>query len=122
MCIIYTLYNYKHLFFPELDANEVLFRLQEHKFPADKWEKLATGLRLATATSTIEADKRNVEACLQALIIHWLANDREATWQKLVEAVEKSNEKVIAANLAKDVEASYPGRPSLPLSQYCNAR
>ena len=70
---------------------------------------LATGLRLATATKTIQADAPDVSSRLQALIVHWLANDPGATWQKLVNAIGMSKEKVIAENLAKDVGASYQG-------------
>ena len=81
----------------------------KHKFPATKWMDLAGGLRLTSATATIQADASNVTARLQALIVHWLANDEGATWQMLVNAVEMSKEKVVAANLAKDVGASCTG-------------
>ena len=100
---------YKVVFFPEFDANEVSFHLSKHKFPSDKWKKLADGLRMARATTTIEADEANVHDRLQALIIHWVANDPEATWQKLVEAVRMSNETVIAEKLAQDLQASSTG-------------
>ena len=81
----------------------------KYKFPAAKWTDLATGLRLATAISTIQANAQDVGARLQALIVYWLANDKGATWQKLVDAVAMSNEKVIAADLAKNVGASCQG-------------
>ena len=94
------------LFYPELDANEASFQLQKHGFPPAKWKDLANGLKQATAASTIQADAPDVSARLQALIVHWLASDPEATWQKLVDAVRMCKENVIAANLAKDVGAS----------------
>ena len=81
----------------------------KHDFPAEKWTKLATGLKLARATTTIKANEYDVDSRLQALIIHWLTNDQEATWQKLVNAMIISKEKVAVAELAKDVGASYTG-------------
>ena len=87
----------------------MLFRLTQHGFPPAKWKKLANGLRLARATPNIEADAANVDGRLQALIIHWVANDPGATWQKLVDAVIWSNEKVIAEKLAQDVGVSSTG-------------
>ena len=45
----------------------------------------------------------------EALIIHWVANDPGATWQKLVEAMRISNEKVTAEKLAQDIGASSIG-------------
>ena len=106
---MYTLCDYKHLFFPEPDTNEATFYLKKHKFPDAKWEELAVGLRLASATANIKANCQNVCGRLQALIVHWLANDPAATWQKLVDAVKMSNEEVIAAKLAEDIRASCQG-------------
>ena len=54
----------------------------------------------------IQANAQDVGARLQALIVYWLANDPRATWQKPIDAVAMSNEKVIAADLAKNVGAS----------------
>ena len=81
----------------------------KHKFPATKWTDLAVGLRLASAIANIEADARNVTARLHALIVHWLANDQGASWQKLIDAMDMCEENVAAAKLAKDVGASYTG-------------
>ena len=54
-------------------------------------------------------NNQDVGAWLQGLIVHWLANDPGATWQKLVVAVEMNNEKVIAGDLANYVGASHQG-------------
>ena len=99
----------KVVFFLVLSADEALFCLSKHEFPPAKWKNLANGLKLAAATSTIEANAANVDGCLHALIIHWVANDPGATWQNLVEAVRMSNEKVIAEKLSQDIGASSTG-------------
>ena len=96
-------------FFLALSADEALFCLSKHRFPPAKWKRLARSLRLAGATSTIEADAANVGGRLQALIIHWVANDSEATWQKLIDAVRMCDEEVIAEKLAQDVGVSSTG-------------
>ena len=89
-----------------MNADEALFLLSKHRLPPAKWKKLANGLKKASATSTIEANASDVDGCLQALIIHWIANDSEATWQKLLNAVIMCDEKAIAEKLAKDIGAS----------------
>ena len=66
-------------------------------------------MKLARATATIKADESDVDSKLQALIVHWLANNPGATWQMLVHAMKMSKENVAAAELAKDVGASYTG-------------
>ena len=45
---------------------------------------------------------------LNALITHWLSNDREASWLQLVIAMERSEQKVPAENLAQDIGMPYP--------------
>ena len=45
---------------------------------------------------------------LNALITHWLRNDREASWLKLVIAMERSEQEVAAENLALDIGIPYP--------------
>ena len=64
---------------------------------------------MASATAGIQADAPNVSARLQALIVHWLANDQGASWQQLIDAVVMCEENVAAAKLAKDVGAWYQG-------------
>ena len=81
----------------------------KHAFPATKWTDLAVGLKLASAIANIQADAPNVTARLHALIVHWLANDQGASWQKLVDAMGMCEENVAAAKVAKDVGASYTG-------------
>ena len=58
--------------------------------------------------STIKADSPNAMSCLVALITHWVGNDPNKTWKKLVDAVASSEEKVIAERLANDVGVPSP--------------
>ena len=44
-----------------------------------------------------------------ALITHWVANDPNQTWKRLVDAIASSKEKVIAEQLASDVGVPFPG-------------
>ena len=61
---------------------------------------------------TIEAGPADILSQLVALITHWVANDKEKTWKKLVDAVRMSEESIIAEKLAKDVGVRYPGAAS----------
>ena len=92
-----------------LDVDTVAHLLQEHNFPPHRWRLLATGLKQANVVPTIDADHKDVDGKLQALIAHWVANDPEKSWKKLVEAVKRSKEAVIAQKLAKAVGVPYPG-------------
>ena len=95
-------------------AHDALFLLSKHGFPPAKWENLATALKLAVTILNIKANTANVDSRLQDLVFHWLANDSEATWQKLVEAVRMSNEEVIAMKLAQDIGASSASGATTP--------
>ena len=97
------------LSFPVLDAGNAVYLLIKHKFPPAKWRNLAIGLKQISAIQTIEANSANALSQLVALITHWVANDKEKTWKKLVDAVVMSEESVIAEKLAKDVGVPYPG-------------
>ena len=88
---------------PLLDVDNVAFHIGKLKFPPAKWIHLAVGLKQADAISTIEADSGNVTAKLMSLITHWVCNDPEKTWEKLVDALIISKEMVIASQLAKKV-------------------
>ena len=92
-----------YLLLVQLDVNNVAYVLVKHDFPPSKWKQLAVGLKQLKAIPTIEADKVDAISSLLALITHWLANDQDKTWQKLVDAVVMSKEKVIAMKLAGDV-------------------
>ena len=94
---------------PHLDADNVAFHLNKCNFPPAKWTHLAVGLKQADAISTIEANRGDVAAHLVSLITHWVANDLEKTWEKLVDAVVISKEMTIAIQLAKDVGVPSPG-------------
>ena len=77
------------------------------------WKELAIGLKQVKAIRTIGADSeesRNREIDnLIDLIAHWIANDQEKSWKKLVDAVEMCKEKIVAKKLAKDVGVLYSG-------------
>ena len=81
----------------------MLFQLTKHKFPPADWESLAVGLKLYHAVDEINADKQGVRSKLFALVNHWVANDRDKSWDKLVTAIEMSDQKIVANNLAKEV-------------------
>ena len=97
---------------PVLDSSNAAFFLTKHKFPPAKWRLLAIGLKQLDAIQTIGADSADTLSQLVALITHWVANDKEKTWKKLVDAVVMSEESVIAEKLAKDVGVRYPGAAS----------
>ena len=81
----------------------------KHEFPPSKWTHLAVGLKQAHSLSTIEANAAEALDRLLALVTHWVANDPEKTWEKLVDAVSISKERVIAEQLAKDIGVPPPG-------------
>ena len=101
--------SYYYYLTVDLDTNNAAYLLAKHKFPLAKWQTLATGLKQAKAVSTIKANNPNAISCLVALIAHWVANDSNRTWKKLIDAVAGSEEKVIAEQLASDVGVPSPG-------------
>ena len=88
---------------PVLDVNNAVYLLTKYRFPPTKWRHLAAGLKQTEAIQTIGADSPDTISQLLALIIHWMANDKEKRWKKLVDAVDMSGESIIAKELAKDV-------------------
>ena len=86
-----------------LDADNVMFMLNKHHFPPNMWQVLATGLRQVAAVAQIEADHQTVSSKLIALVNHWVANDPDKSWKKLVDAMEMSDQKIASYNLAHDV-------------------
>ena len=92
-----------------LDEDNAVYLLKKHKFPLAKWRDLAIGLKQIKAIRTIGADSGDALSQLVALIAHWMANDQEKSWKKLVHAVKMSEETVIAKKLAEDVGVPYPG-------------
>ena len=93
----------------ELSVDNVLYKLSEHGFSATKWPALAASLGRASAVEEIEADiSRGSSFKLTALIKHWLENDSEASWKKLVIGMEWSEQKVAAEKLARDIGIPYP--------------
>ena len=89
--------------------NSVLFELQRVKFPAQKWQSLANGLRLASDVPIIEADQRTVVSKLQALISRWVNSTTQPNqWITLVEAIVMCDEPAVARDLATAVGVDYP--------------
>ena len=89
--------------FTEVDADNVLFMLQKHKFPDHKWKKLARGLHLGGIVGGINSDEDGDSSKLIALINHWVHNDADKSWEKLVSAMKMSAEDNAANDLACDV-------------------
>ena len=81
----------------------MLFLLTKHKFPPAEWESLAVGLKLSHAVDDINADKQGVRSKLFALVNHWVAKDHDKSWDKLVTAIEMSDQEIVANNLAREV-------------------
>ena len=52
----------------------------------------------------IEADHpHGVKRCCTEMLEYWLCNDPEASWNKLMSALEQIGENVLAANIKKNV-------------------
>ena len=81
----------------------MLFLLNKYKFSPAVWESLAVSLKLSHAVDEINADKQGVHSKLIALVNCWVANDPDKSWNKLVSAVEMSDQNVIADKLAREV-------------------
>ena len=79
------------------------FMLQKHKFPDRKWKQLARGLHLGDIVDDIDFDHRDASSKLIALINHWVRNDADKSWEKLVSAMKMSAEDNAANDLARDV-------------------
>lgn len=82
--------------------------LKKVKFPTEKWNDLAESLRLGGIVNTIEGDGGDNRKKLGRVVTHWCANDSDASWQKLVEAVSDCDELIKAKKLAEQVGADPP--------------
>ena len=87
-----------------MNAGDVLFLLRKYKFNPASWVKLAMSLRLSSIADQIEKDHKGSDAQLTALINYWVANDSNKSWEMLVEAMEMSDHRIAADNLARDKE------------------
>ena len=87
----------------ELNADNVLFLLNKHKFSPAVWTKLAVSLKLSSAVEVIDKDKHDCDAKLIALVNRWVTNDPDKSWNKLVSAIEMSDQEVVADKLAREV-------------------
>ena len=93
---------------PKLDASEALLQLDQVKFPHNQWNDLATGLRLGGEIGKFD-EGTDYNKKLQRLITYWCANEKHS-WQQLVDAVVKCGQKMIAIQLAENVDATPPGK------------
>ena len=90
----------------DFDVNSVVFELHKARFPAVKWQSLASGLRMATAVPTIDTDCRNSVGKLQELIRRWVAGSTSPTgnqWDMLIDAVIMCDEPAVAHELSTAV-------------------
>ena len=81
----------------------MLFLLNKHKFSPAVWAKLAVSLKLSSAVEVIDKDKHDCDAKLIALINRWVDNDPDKSWNKLVSAIEMSDQEVVADKMAREV-------------------
>ena len=87
----------------ELNANNILYLLNKHKFSAAVWAKLAMSLKLSRAVDVIDKNKHDCDTKLIALVNLWVDNDPDKSWDMLVSAIEMSDQKVVADKLAREV-------------------
>ena len=76
------------------------------RFPADLWNSLANGLKLGGQVHQFEGCTNSSK--LQQLITYWIANNEQASWQQLVDAVKGCEQLVKARQLAEEVGANPP--------------
>ena len=58
------------------------------------------GLKLSHAVNVVDKEKHDCATKLIALVNHWVANDPDKSWNKLVSAIEMSDQDVVADKLA----------------------
>ena len=97
-------------------VDSVSYQLIKVKFPPEKWCTLAQSLSVASAVSKIEANHRDVERKLLAVISHWVKSTTQHNqWITLVEAVIMCDECGVAEQLATAVGVEYTPPPPPPL-------
>ena len=106
---ILLLYNYTFSLSSaetHFDVNSVVFELHKARFPADKWQSLASGLKMATAVPIIDADCRTSVCKLLELIRKWVQGSSTTAgnqWVMLIDAVVMCDEPAVAQELATAV-------------------
>ena len=83
-----------------------MFELLKAKFPSHKWKSLASGLRIASVVSNIEANCRDTVGMLQELISRWVGSTTGNQWVMLIDAVVMCDEPAVAQELATAVGCS----------------
>ena len=92
--------------------DSVSYQLIKVKFPPEKWCTLAQSLSVASAVSKIEANHRDVERKLLAVISHWVKSTTQHNqWITLVEAIIMCDECGVAEQLATAVGVEYTPPP-----------
>ena len=110
MCIVIVDYSLFLLPGSHEVVDTVAYKLQQHRFPPQKWNVLATCLHMASVVQEIDADERHVRDKLQALVVRWASTAEQGNlWETLVEAVYMCEERVIAMSLAEEMGVVYPG-------------
>ena len=61
------------------------------------------GLKVSDTVDKIDKDEHDCDSKLIALIHHWVDNDPDKSWNKLVTAIEMSDQKIVADKLARKV-------------------
>ena len=61
------------------------------------------GLKVSHAVEKIDKDKHGCDAKLIALVHYWVDNDPDKSWDKLVTAIEMSDQTLVANKLAREV-------------------
>ena len=61
------------------------------------------GLKVSDTVDKIDKDKHDCDGKLIALINHWVDNDPDKSWDKLMTAIEMSDQKIVADELAREV-------------------
>ena len=104
------------IFASEFSVDSVSYQLIKVKFPPEKWHTLAQGLSVASTVSKINANHRDVDSKLLAVISHWVQNATQNNqWMTLVEAVIMCDECGVAEQLATAVGVEYTPPPPPPL-------
>ena len=78
-----------------MDVDHVLTFLDKSNFPDCDWKELGQQLMITPAAlKTIQVNRPGEpNICLLDIVSWWLRSDKEATWEKLVEAVKEKNTK-----------------------------
>ena len=84
-----------------------LFNKHVRSTIATKWEDLGVQLLLDKNIPKLmvikENNVQNVEACCGKMFEYWLEVDEEASWNKLINALEEINQNTLAVNIKQNI-------------------